>query len=181
MIASLGERRPQFDGTDHFIAHNATVIGSVRIGHGASIWFNVVIRGDNDWIEIGENSNIQDASVLHTDTGVRLQVGNNVTVGHRVMLHGCTIGDDSLIGIKATVLNHARIGRQCLIGAHSLVTEGKEIPDRSLVMGAPAKVIRPLTDEEVARVLRNATHYVEKIAHYRQHLASSPVPGTHTR
>lgn len=180
MIYSIGERKLVTRGS-YWVAENATLIGSVVLEHNTSVWFNAVVRGDNDVITIGEGSNVQDGSVLHTDDGVKLTLGRNVTIGHQVMLHGCTIGDDSLIGIKATVLNHARIGRQCLIGAHSLVTEGKEIPDRSLVMGAPAKVIRPLTDEEVARVLRNATHYVEKIAHYRQHLASSPVPGTHTR
>ena len=134
MIASLGERQPAFEGTDHFVAHNATVIGSVRIGQGVSIWFNAVIRGDNDWIEIGENSNIQDGSILHTDAGIRLQIGRNVTVGHRVMLHGCRIGDGSLIGIGSTILNNARIGNDCLVGAHSLVTEGREFPDRVLIL-----------------------------------------------
>jgi carbonic anhydrase/acetyltransferase-like protein (isoleucine patch superfamily) len=161
MIASLGERRPQFDGADHFIAHNATVIGSVRIGRGASIWFNVVIRGDNDWIEIGENSNIQDASVLHTDVGIRLQIGSNVTVGHRVMLHGCSIGDGSLIGIGSTVLNNARIGRNCLVGAHSLVTEGKVFPDNVLILGSPAKIIRPLDAAEFSLLQIAARSYVE--------------------
>ncbi|MFN0040331.1 MAG: gamma carbonic anhydrase family protein [Burkholderiales bacterium] len=180
MIYSIGERKLVTRGS-YWIAENATLIGSVVLEHNASIWFGAVIRADNDVITIGEGSNVQDGSVLHTDDNVKLSLGRNVTIGHQVMLHGCTIGDDSLIGIKATVLNHARIGRQCLIGAHSLVTEGKEIPDRSLVMGAPAKVIRPLTDEEVARVLRNATHYVEKIPHYRQQLAPLSVPGTFTR
>lgn len=171
MIASLGERRPQFDGTDHFIAHNATVIGSVRIGHGASIWFNVVIRGDNDWIEIGENSNIQDASVLHTDTGVRLQVGNNVTVGHRVMLHGCTIGDGSLIGIGSTVLNNARIGKHCLVGAHSLITEGKVFPDGVLILGSPARSVRPLNADEFSLLQMAARHYVENGRRYTREFA----------
>lgn len=171
MIASLGERRPQFDGTDHFIAHNATVIGSVHIGHGASIWFNVVIRGDNDWIEIGENSNIQDASVLHTDTGVRLQVGNNVTVGHRVMLHGCTIGDGSLIGIGSTVLNHARIGKNCLVGAHSLITEGKVFPDGVLILGSPARILRPLKTDEFSLLQISARHYVENGRRFARELA----------
>jgi len=161
MIASLGERRPQFDGTDHFIAHNATVIGSVRVGHGASIWFNVVIRGDNDWIEIGENSNIQDASVLHTDAGIRVQIGSNVTVGHRVMLHGCTIGDGSLIGIGSTVLNNARIGKNCVVGAHSLITEGKVFPDGVLILGSPARIIRPLKADEFSHLQMAARHYVE--------------------
>ncbi len=161
MIASLGDRRPLFDGTDHFVAHNAVVIGSVRIGRGVSIWFNVVIRGDNDWIEIGENTNIQDASVLHTDAGIRLQVGSNVTVGHRVILHGCSIGDGSLIGIGSTVLNHARIGKNCLVGAHSLITEGKSYPDGVLIVGTPAKIIRPLDAGELSLLQTAARSYVE--------------------
>lgn len=161
MIASLGERQPLFEGSGHFIAHNATVIGSVRIRGGASIWFNAVVRGDNDWIEIGENSNIQDGSILHTDSGIRLCVGDNVTVGHRVTLHGCSIGDGSLIGIGSTVLNEARIGRNCLVGAHSLVTEGKEFPDGVLLMGVPAKAVRPLTDAELATLQMSARVYVE--------------------
>lgn len=171
MIASLGERRPQFDGTDYFIAHNATVIGSVRIGRGASIWFNVVVRGDNDWIEIGENSNIQDASVLHTDSGIRLLIGSNVTVGHRVMLHGCTIGDGSLIGIGSTVLNHARIGKNCLVGAHSLVTEGKVFPDGVLILGSPAKVVRPLNADEFSMLQAAARSYVENGRLFARNLA----------
>lgn len=166
MIASLGERRPQFEGTDHFVAHNATIIGSVRIGPGASIWFNVVIRGDNDWIEIGENSNIQDGSVLHTDTGIRLQIGRNVTVGHRVMLHGCRIGDGSLVGIGSTILNNARIGNNCLVGAQSLVTEGKVFPDGVLILGAPARVVRPLKADEFNLLQASARHYVENGRRY---------------
>ncbi|HEX9853152.1 MAG TPA: gamma carbonic anhydrase family protein [Woeseiaceae bacterium] len=171
MIASLGERRPLFDGTDHFVAHNATVVGSVRIGRGVSIWFNVVIRGDNDWIEIGENTNIQDASVLHTDAGIRLQIGSNVTVGHRVMLHGCSIGDGSLIGIGSTVLNRARIGKNCLVGAHSLVTEGKSYPDRVLIVGTPAKVIRPLDAGELSLLQMSARSYVENGRRFSSELA----------
>ena len=132
------------------------MIGSVVLEKDVSIWFNVVVRGDNDVITIGERSNIQDHSVLHTDEGVKLTVGRNVTVGHQVMLHGCTIGDGSLIGIKSVILNNARIGQHCLIGANALITEGKEIPDRSLVVGAPGKVVRKLTDDEVARLLWTA-------------------------
>jgi carbonic anhydrase/acetyltransferase-like protein (isoleucine patch superfamily) len=175
MIASLGERRPQFDGPDHFIAHNATVIGSVRIGQGASIWFNVVIRGDNDWIEIGEGSNVQDASVLHTDSGIRLQIGNNVTVGHRVMLHGCTIGDGCLIGIGSTILNNARIGKNCLVGAHSLITEGKVFPDGVLILGSPARVMRPLHADEFSLLKEAARHYVENGRRYAREFAGHAV------
>jgi carbonic anhydrase/acetyltransferase-like protein (isoleucine patch superfamily) len=165
MRYSLGERRVQCLG-NYYIAPTATVIGSVVLGDDASVWFNAVVRGDNDRITIGERSNIQDGSVLHTDDGVPLTLGKEVTVGHMVMLHGCTIGDGSLIGIKSVILNRARIGKQCLIGANSLITEGKEIPDRSLVVGSPGKVIRQLTDAEAQYLLWNAEHYVEKIKHY---------------
>ena len=136
MLYCLGERRVQCEG-EYFIAPGAVVIGSVVLKNNASVWFNAVLRGDNDVITVGENSNIQDGSVLHTDGGMPLVVGANVTVGHKVMLHGCTIGDGSLIGINAVVLNGAKIGKGCLIGANSLIPEGKEIPDFSLVMGSP--------------------------------------------
>jgi carbonic anhydrase/acetyltransferase-like protein (isoleucine patch superfamily) len=169
MIYSLGERKVITRG-DCWVADNATVIGSVVLENNSSVWFNTVVRGDNDLITIGEGSNVQDNSALHTDEGVKLTVGRNVTIGHQVMLHGCTIGDGSLIGIKATVLNNARIGRHCLIGAHALITEGKEIPDRSLVVGAPGKVVRQLTDEEVERLLWNAEHYVQNFQRYRRSL-----------
>lgn len=167
MIHSLGERKVVTRG-DYWVAPNATVVGSVVLEHNASIWFNAVIRGDNDLITLGEGSNVQDHAVLHTDEGVKLTVGKDVTIGHHAMLHGCEIGEGSLIGIKATVLNHAKIGRHCLVGAHALVTEGKAIPDRSLVVGAPAKVVRQLTDEEVARLLWNAEHYVQNFKRYRR-------------
>ena len=173
MIHSLGDRKVNTRG-DYWVAYNATVIGSVVLEHNASVWFNSVVRGDNDLITIGEGSNVQDGSVLHTDEGVRLTVGKNVTIGHQVMLHGCTIGEGSLIGIKSTVLNHAKIGKHCLIGAHALITEGKEIPDRSLVVGSPGKVVRQLTDEEVARLLENALHYVKNFQRYRMDLQVQP-------
>jgi carbonic anhydrase/acetyltransferase-like protein (isoleucine patch superfamily) len=169
MIHSLGDRKVVTKG-DYWVADNASIVGSVVLEHNASVWFNTVVRGDNDVITIGECSNIQDNSVLHTDDGVRLTIGKNVTVGHQVMLHGCTIGDGCLIGIKATILNHASIGRNCLIGAHTLITEGKEIPDRSLVMGVPGKVIRQLTDEEVAQLLWTADHYVRNFQRYKREL-----------
>lgn len=173
MIHSLGERKVVTKG-DYWVADNATVIGSVVLEHNASVWFNSVVRGDNDLITIGEGSNVQDSCVLHTDEGIRLTIGRNVTIGHQVMLHGCTIGDGSLIGIKATVLNNARIGRHCLIGAHTLVTEGKEIPDRSLVVGVPGKVVRALTDEEVSRLLWNAEHYVQNFRRYQLGFKAQP-------
>jgi carbonic anhydrase/acetyltransferase-like protein (isoleucine patch superfamily) len=173
MIYSLGDRKVITRG-DYWVADNATVIGSVVLEHKASVWFNSVVRGDNDLITIGEGSNVQDGSVLHTDAGVRLTLGKNVTVGHQVMLHGCSIGEGSMVGIRSTILNHAKIGKHCLIGAHALITEGKEIPDRSLVVGSPGKVVRQLTDEEVEGLLENALHYVENFQRYRLDLKAAP-------
>lgn len=169
MIYNLGERKVECRG-EYFVADNATVIGSVVLENNASVWFNVVIRGDNDLITIGENTNIQDASVLHTDAGIPLALGRNVSVGHQVMLHGCTVDDNSLIGINAVVLNNARIGKNCLVGASSLVTEGKEIPDGSLVLGSPGRVVRSLTDAEIEGISAIADHYVQKSSLYRTSL-----------
>lgn len=169
-LYSLTDRQPVI-GNNAWVVPNATIIGDVRLAENASIWWNAVLRGDNDPIRIGENSNIQDGSVLHTDEGVSLNVGRNVTVGHLVMLHGCSIGDGSLIGIKSVILNHAVIGENCLIGANSLIPEGRVIPSRSLVMGSPGKVVRELTDEEVARLLYSAQHYVANARRYREQLA----------
>ena len=166
MIHALGERAPVFEGSGHFVADNATLIGSVRLGDSSSVWYNCVLRGDNDWITIGERSNIQDGSVLHTDPGLELVVGQGVTVGHKVMLHGCTIGDDSLIGIGSTVLNGAKIGRNSIVGAHALVTENKEFPDGVMLLGAPAKVARELTEQEIAMIRYSASHYVENATRY---------------
>ena len=168
-IYSLGDRRPLL-GHDAWVAPNATVIGDVRLGDNASIWWSAVVRGDNDTIAIGAGSNIQDGSVLHVDAGVPMILGTNVTVGHLAMLHGCTIGDESLIGIKSVILNRAVIGRHCIIGANSLIPEGKEIPDRSLVMGSPGKVVRELRDDEVARLQRSAQGYVANALRYRTSL-----------
>lgn len=165
-IYELGERRPRLDA-ECWIADNAAIIGSVTIERGASLWFNTVARGDNDLITVGECSNVQDGSVLHTDAGIPLAIGRDVTVGHMAMLHGCTVGEGSLIGIKAVVLNRAVIGAHCLIGANTLIPEGKVIPDRSLVIGSPGKVVRQLTDEEVARLLAGARHYVDNWRRYR--------------
>lgn len=169
MLYSLAERKVETRG-DYYVAHNATVIGSVILEHNSSVWFNCVVRGDNDLITIGENSNIQDASVLHTDEGIRLTLGKNVSVGHKAMLHGCTVGDGSLIGINAVVLNNAVIGKGCLIGANALIPEGKEIPDGSLVVGSPGRVIRVLTDEQSRGIAEIADHYVKKSALYRSAL-----------
>ncbi len=145
----------------YWVAPNAAVIGNVILKEDASVWFSATIRGDNDPITVGARSNVQDGSILHTDPGCPLTIGEDVTIGHRVMLHGCTIGDRSLIGIGATVLNNAKIGRNCLIGAHALVTEGKEIPDNSMVLGAPAKVIKTFGPEMEEMFLESARHYVE--------------------
>lgn len=170
MLYRLGEHAVEIAGDDYFVADNATVVGSVQLENNASVWFNAVIRGDNELITVGENSNIQDGSVLHTDPGVPLTIGKNVTVGHKVMLHGCTIGDGSLIGINSVVLNGAKIGKGCLIGANSLVTEGKEIPDGSLVMGSPAKVIKELTPEQQQGLLLSAETYVKNFKRFKKEM-----------
>jgi carbonic anhydrase/acetyltransferase-like protein (isoleucine patch superfamily) len=150
-----------------WVADSAQVIGNVELAEGASIWFGAILRGDNEPIRIGKNSNVQDGSMLHSDPGSPLTLGENVTVGHQVMLHGCTIGDGSLIGIKAVVLNGAKIGRNCLVGAGSLVTEGKEFPDGSMIMGSPAKVVRELTPEQIEGLRRAAAHYVDNAQRFR--------------
>lgn len=170
-VYSLGAVSPQLPPEDeHWIAPSAHVMGNVILKKNASIWWGATIRGDNDPITIGENSNIQDGSVLHTDVGVPLTIGMNVTVGHLVMLHGCTIGDNSLIGIGSIILNGAKIGRNCLIGANVLITEGKEIPDNSLVMGAPGKVIREISPEQAMMIKAGSAHYVENWKRYRRDL-----------
>jgi len=151
MIYQIDKHRPKFNNTN-FIAPNATVIGRVVLEKGASVWFNVVIRGDNDPIVIGKNSNIQDGSILHTDLGAPLNIGEGVTVGHKVMLHGCTISKNCLIGINSTILNHAVIGQNSIVGANSLITEGKEYPNNVLIMGSPAKPIRELREAEIMMI-----------------------------
>ena len=169
MIYSLGERTPILKG-NNYIAPNAAVIGSVVLELGASVWWNVVIRGDSDVITLGENVNVQDGSVLHTDEGVKLILEKDVSIGHMVQLHGCTVREGSLIGIKSVVLNNAVIGRECLIGANTLIPEGKVIPDRSLVVGSPGRVVRSLADDEVEKIRWIARHYVENAARYRTEL-----------
>jgi len=148
-------------GQGAYVADSAQAIGRVVMGENASLWFGVVARGDSDTLTIGRNSNIQDLSMLHADAGVPLTIGENVTVGHHVVLHGCTVGDNSLIGIGAVVLNKVRIGRNCIVGAGSVVTEGKEFPDNSLIIGAPAKVVRTLDEATAERLRKSADHYVE--------------------
>jgi carbonic anhydrase/acetyltransferase-like protein (isoleucine patch superfamily) len=150
-----------------WVADSAQVMGNVELGEDVSIWFGSVIRGDTEVIRIGRGSNIQDGSVLHADIGKPLDVGENVTVGHKVMLHGCTIGDGSLIGIGAIVLNGARIGKGCIVGAGALVTEGKEFPDGSMIIGSPAKAVRELTAEQQQGLIGSARHYIENAARFR--------------
>jgi carbonic anhydrase/acetyltransferase-like protein (isoleucine patch superfamily) len=153
-----------------WVADNAQVLGDVIIGEGASVWFGVTVRGDTDTITIGAGSNVQDGSVLHADDGVPLTIGDNVTVGHQVMLHGCTIGDGSLIGIGAIVLNGAQIGKGCLVGAGSLVTEGKVFPDGSMILGSPARVVKSLSPEQIEGLRQSALHYQHNAERFRQGL-----------
>jgi len=148
-------------GAGAWVADSAQVIGRAVLGENASVWFGAVVRGDTDTLTIGRNSNVQDLSVLHADHGSPLTIGDNVTIGHQVMLHGCTIGDNSLIGIQAVVLNNAKIGRNSIVGAGSVVTEGKEFPDNSLIIGSPAKVVRTLDDAAAAKLRQSAEHYVD--------------------
>ena len=167
-LGNVTPRLPNYD--EYWIAPTATVIGNVILKKNASVWWNATLRGDNDPITVGENSNVQDGSVLHTDTGSPLTIGANVTVGHMVMLHGCAIGDNTLVGIGSIVLNGAVIGKNCLIGANCLITEGKVIADNSLVMGAPGKVIREISPEQAAMLAGGAAHYVENWKRYRREL-----------
>jgi len=153
-----------------WVAPHAVVIGRTTVGEHASVWFNAVIRADNAAISIGEGSNVQDGAVLHTDPGYPLDIGAHVSIGHQAMLHGCTIGAGSLIGIQAIVMNGAVIGRQCLVGAGAVVTEGKVFPDRSLILGSPAKVVRELSEGQIAAVAKNAADYADRAARYRREL-----------
>lgn len=166
-VYALADKSPQLPVSgEYWIAPNATVIGDVILEKNASVWFGAVVRGDTDPIRIGENTNIQDGSILHADVGSPLTIGANVTVGHMVMLHGCEIGDGSLIGIGAVVLNGAKIGKNCLIGANALITEGKIIPDGSMVMGQPGKVVKALDEGQIAGLHASAAHYVQNWQRY---------------
>ena len=168
-IHELDGTAPQL-AASAWVAENAQVMGSVTLAEDSSVWFGVTIRGDTETIAVGEGSNVQDGSVLHADVGFPLTIGRHVTVGHQVMLHGCTIGDESLIGIGAVVLNGAKIGKHCLVGAGALVTEGKEFPDGSMIIGSPARAIKTLTPEQIAGLRRSAEHYIENARRYRQGL-----------
>ena len=156
---------------ESWVAPNATLVGKVKLEQGASVWFGAVLRGDNELIHIGEQSNVQDGTVMHTDMGSPLTVGKGVTIGHNAMLHGCTVGDYSLIGINAVVLNGAKIGRYCIIGANTLIGEGKEIPDGSLVVGSPGKVVRELSEAQKSMLEASAAHYVHNAQRYARDLA----------
>jgi carbonic anhydrase/acetyltransferase-like protein (isoleucine patch superfamily) len=175
VIYRLGEFRVQAD-PQSWVAPNATLVGKVRLERGASVWFNCVLRGDNELIHIGENSNVQDGSVLHTDMGYPLTLGTGVTIGHKAMLHGCTVGDYSLIGINAVILNGAKIGKYCLIGANALIPEGKVIPDGSLVMGSPGRVVRELTEQQQKMLEASAAHYVHNARRYAGELLEQEAP-----
>ena len=166
-IFQLDDDAPDIHATA-WVADSADVLGRVRLAENASVWYGAVLRGDNDWITVGANSNVQDGSVLHTDHGQPLVIGADVTIGHQVMLHGCTIGDGSLVGIQSVVLNGARIGRNCIVGAGSLVTAGKEFPDGVLIVGSPAKVVRALTAEQIAGLQASAAHYVAQQQRHAQ-------------
>lgn len=168
-LYALGPLHPTL-ARGSWVAPTATLVGDVHLGEKATVWFGAVLRGDNDTITVGHGSNVQDNAVLHADQGVPLAIGQNVTVGHQAMLHGCTIGDNSLVGIQAVVLNHARIGRNCLVGAGALVTEGKQFEDGWLILGAPAKAVRPLTAEEIAGLAKSAANYRAHAARYNREL-----------
>lgn len=168
-IYQLGEHAPHIDPSA-YVTDEAVLIGRVTLHENASVWFNATARADNEPIIIGKNSNVQEACVLHADPGFPLTIGDNVSVGHQAMLHGCTIGDGSLIGIQAIILNGAQIGKHCLVGAGALVTEGKVFPDNSLIIGVPAKVARTLSEEEVARLHDSAQHYVDRAAMFKTSL-----------
>jgi carbonic anhydrase/acetyltransferase-like protein (isoleucine patch superfamily) len=169
-LFAIGERRVELRGEHHFIAYDATLVGSIALENNVNVWFKVVIRADNDQVTIGEGTNIQDGSVLHVDPGYPMTLEKHVSVGHKVMLHGCTIGEGSLVGINSVIMNGARIGRGTLIGANTLVAEGKEIPEGVLVLGSPGKVVRELRPEEREHLLNVARGYVQRSRFYKTNL-----------
>jgi carbonic anhydrase/acetyltransferase-like protein (isoleucine patch superfamily) len=169
-LFSIGERRTELRGEHHFIAYDATIVGSVILEANVNVWFKVVIRADNDQVTIGEGTNIQDGSVLHVDPGYPMNLARRVTIGHKVMLHGCTIGEGTLVGINSVVMNGARIGRNSLIGANTLIAEGKEIPEGVLVLGSPGKVVRDLKQEEKDYLLKIAQGYIDRSLWYQREL-----------
>lgn len=168
-IYQLGEHAPDIDPSA-YVADSATLIGKVTLASDASVWSGVTIRGDNERITIGQGSNVQEGTVMHTDIGFPLEIGRNVTIGHQAMLHGCSVGDGSLIGIQAIILNGAKIGKGCLVGAGALVTEGKEFPDHSLIIGAPAKAVRTLSPDDIARLEMSAASYVARAKLFKAEL-----------
>ena len=170
MVYALDDREIEIRGEEYFIAESADVIGSVVLHNNASVWFNVVIRADNDIITIGEDANVQDGSVLHTDPGFKLNIGKGVTVGHKAMLHGCEIGDYSLVGINSVILNGAKVGKHCLIGANTLIPEGMVIPDGSMVVGSPAKIKKELSEGQKKQLEMSAAFYVQNFKRYKQKL-----------
>tara|TARA_B100001250_G_C19770640_1_gene777010 strand:- start:674 stop:1201 length:528 start_codon:yes stop_codon:yes gene_type:complete len=173
MNIDLGNKKLKTDGDNFWIAPNATVIGDVHLAKDASVWFNAVLRGDNEPIYLGEGSNVQDGSIIHTDPGFSCSIGRNVTVGHLAMLHGCSIGDGSLIGIGSVILNGAKIGKNCIIGSKALVTEGMEIPDGSMVLGIPGKIKKALSQEEQSLVPLGAEHYIENYKKFKKLMSSN--------
>jgi carbonic anhydrase/acetyltransferase-like protein (isoleucine patch superfamily) len=175
-LYSIGDKRVELRGAHHYIAHDATLAGAITLEADANIWFKVVIRAENDVVRIGEASNVQDGSVLHVDPGFPLTLGRLVTIGHKVMLHGCSVGDGSLVGINSVVLNGARIGKGSLIGANSLIPEGKQIPDGVLVLGSPGRIVRELKPEERDYLLKIAADYVERSKRYKAELREQPLP-----
>jgi len=173
MLYSLGDRAPEV-AHDVYVAPSADVIGTVRLAAGASVWFNVVIRGDSDWIEIGEGTNVQDGTIIHTDEGAPTRIGANVTIGHKALLHSCFIGDETLIANGAMVLDRSVIGRHCIIAAGALVPPDKEIPDGSVVMGSPGKIVREVTERDLALIRGAAASYAQRAQHYRESLKAYP-------
>ena len=171
MLYQLDDLQVRAHG-EFWVADNAVVLGNVLLCQDASVWFNAVLRGDTELITVGEGSNVQDGSVLHTDLGYPINIGAHVTIGHKVMLHGCDIGEGSLVGINSVVLNGAKIGKNCIIGANALITEGKEIPDNSMVMGSPGKVVRTLSEEQGAAIRMGAKHYVKNARRFRDGLVA---------
>lgn len=174
MIFTLGDRRLETEGEDYYIAPGAQVIGSVRLGRESSVWFNCVLRGDTDWLNIGAGTNVQDGTVIHTDEGVPVNIGADVTIGHRAFLHGCTVEAGSMIANGAMILDGARIGKSCVIAAGALIPPRKQIPDGSVVMGAPGKIVREVTESDVAMIREACEHYRVRAREYRQLLAVDP-------
>lgn len=168
-LYALGEKRPRL-GRDVWIAPDATLIGDVRLADGANVWWKAILRGDNDTISIGAGTNIQDGTVIHVDAGVPASLGNHVTVGHMAMLHGCTVGDHTLVGIKSVILNRARIGAYSIVGANTLIPEGKVYPDRVLILGSPGKVVRELDDIDILMLETMASRYVDHARHFAEDL-----------